>query len=58
MLHVSDLYPHLSEDVIKANEKFNKTYKIPEPTDSDKLYIQKINTEFDVICPVLSTELS
>ena len=54
MLQAADLYPHLSEDVIKSNEKFNKTYKIPEPTESDKLYIQKINSEFDVICPVLS----
>lgn len=53
LIKTCDLYPHLSSEYIKMNEKFSKDYDVNNlVTESDRLLYRNLNEEADLLNPV------
>lgn len=52
-LSKQDLYPHLTSDYLKENEKFNSKYNFADlASESDKINHKRLNDEADVLNPL------
>ena len=52
-LSKQDLYPHLTPDYLKENEKFTSKYDFASlASESDKINHKRLNDEADVLNPL------